>query len=373
MRFLHTIVLAGACLGAALSNASAGPARFWISESKTNPGAPAAPTIEAAIGRQRTLYIWAQPATDTNEAFRELENFSIDVVTLLGPSVTSDPPDVEPYPFIDFIDGTFKVENPTVISGQKRFQYTTDSFRDEEQGGPVTSDFTAESIMEFDLPDAIRGLQGVSPFTTPSTVGIGHTNDPYKVGSGSSAAWRVAEFSFQALQSSGTNHLYLQIGWAGMRHEADGTGTPLLATQVVFGDDTTPVYTAGPSLDHRETTLLNDTFDLEINAVPFTPGDYNGNGSVGPEDYLSWQTSFGQSVAAPGDGADGNSDGVVGAADYVFWRKLPGSGGSGSSANDSHTRTDATVVPEPTSAALASILLNLMLLGLRAPYLLRRK
>jgi hypothetical protein len=55
------------------------------------------------------------------------------------------------------------------------------------------------------------------------------------------------------------------------------------------------------------------------------PGDYDGNGSVGPEDYNVWRTSFGSTNSM----ADGNGNGVVDAADYVIWRKNT-TAGSGS-------------------------------------------
>jgi hypothetical protein len=85
--------------------------------------------------------------------------------------------------------------------------------------------------------------------------------------------------------------------------------------------------------------------------VPSPPGDYNGNGSVGPEDYSTWRSTFGNSVSA-GTGADGNSNGIIDGADYVVWRNnLTAGSGSGSQSS----------VPEPSSALLlvvASILLG---------------
>ncbi len=280
---------------------------------------------------------------------------SLDVVTLN----TSLQP--ESAPFIDFMDGTYKVENPTVIGGQERFQFTADSFRDAEQGGPLTSEKTEAQVMS-NQPDAIKGLQGVSPFAAPSVVGLGHNSDPYRVGSGGGSAWRVAEFSFQALQPSGTipthpNHLFLEIGFHGMRHEDDGQGNPLLATQVVFGTNASPIYTAGPGLSHRQTTLSGETFDVRINAVEFTPGDYDADGEIGAGDFDYWSSSFGEQVT-PGDGADGNGDGVVNAADYVFLRKrIESQGASGGAAGDSAATPQPAIVPEPTAATLALILL----------------
>jgi hypothetical protein len=82
-------------------------------------------------------------------------------------------------------------------------------------------------------------------------------------------------------------------------------------------------------------------------AVPsLIPGDYDGNGTVGPEDYNFWRENFGDAVAA-GTGADGNRNSVVDAADYVVWRKnLPAGSGSASS---------PASVPELSSMLLALI------------------
>ena len=55
-------------------------------------------------------------------------------------------------------------------------------------------------------------------------------------------------------------------------------------------------------------------------ASAYIPGDYSGNGIVGPEDYNVWRGSYGMAVA-PGTLGDGNGDGLVDAADYVVWRK----------------------------------------------------
>jgi hypothetical protein len=78
------------------------------------------------------------------------------------------------------------------------------------------------------------------------------------------------------------------------------------------------------------------------------PGDYDGNGSVGPEDYTEWKSAFNSSVT-PGTGADGNSDGTVNAADYTVWRdNLNGSGSGALAAN----------VPEPTTVSLGVLALG---------------
>lgn len=73
-----------------------------------------------------------------------------------------------------------------------------------------------------------------------------------------------------------------------------------------------------------------------------TPGDYNKNGSVGPEDYDVWKSNFGTNFAD----ADGNENGTVDAGDYTVWRDNFGAGSGGGS---------LAAVPEPASVVLAIV------------------
>ena len=50
------------------------------------------------------------------------------------------------------------------------------------------------------------------------------------------------------------------------------------------------------------------------------PGDYSGNGTVGPEDYSLWKANFGSTTILA---ADGNGNGVVDAADYTVCTRFP--------------------------------------------------
>jgi len=78
------------------------------------------------------------------------------------------------------------------------------------------------------------------------------------------------------------------------------------------------------------------------------PGDYNNNGSVGPEDYTVWKSTFNNNVTV-GTGADGNSNGKVDAADYTVWRDNLDVAGSGSL---------SASVPEPSTVTLGVLALG---------------
>jgi hypothetical protein len=78
--------------------------------------------------------------------------------------------------------------------------------------------------------------------------------------------------------------------------------------------------------------------------------DYDGNGSVGPEDYTVWKANYGSINSS----ADGNLDGVVDGADYVAWRHAMNAGsGAGGGLN-------SAAVPEPSTILLGAAAFALM-------------
>jgi hypothetical protein len=91
-------------------------------------------------------------------------------------------------------------------------------------------------------------------------------------------------------------------------------------------------------------SLLRRAYETNL-AFQAVPGDYDGSGSVGPEDYNLWKSTFG---STNGDmRADGNEDGIVDASDYTFWRNRLPSDNGGAAGN---------TVPEPSTALLMGLL-----------------
>lgn len=100
-----------------------------------------------------------------------------------------------------------------------------------------------------------------------------------------------------------------------------------------------------PGGNKKAITRSNGTFEVQtIVAPPAVPGDYSGNGTVGPEDYTLWASKFGQSVVGAGlvNLNPAKVETVIDASDYTFWRDLLPASAAG-----------AAAVPEPSTAILA--------------------
>ncbi|MEM6329511.1 MAG: hypothetical protein AAF790_04590 [Planctomycetota bacterium] len=99
---------------------------------------------------------------------------------------------------------------------------------------------------------------------------------------------------------------------------------------------------------HSEVATYTLTLEADSLVGVSVPGDYDGNGTVGPEDLAVWIAEFGMDDMGGTVtlAADGNGDGIVDGADYAFWRGLlpptPGAVGA---------------VPEPAAAVLVGLLL----------------
>ena len=91
----------------------------------------------------------------------------------------------------------------------------------------------------------------------------------------------------------------------------------VLANGVYTGSGQLSIYSPVVAGELEQTGTFFERFNAPT--VTVVPGDYDGNGVVGPEDYNFWRGKFGMAVP-PGTMGDGNGNGVVDAADYVVWR-----------------------------------------------------
>jgi hypothetical protein len=134
----------------------------------------------------------------------------------------------------------------------------------------------------------------------------------------------------------------------------------------IFTSDALPTNTGlgAGSFDDSNVTLLppagavtgSGLTSFTLSAVPVLAGDFNRNGTVGPEDYGVWKSSFGSTAMLA---ADGNGNHVVDTADYTVWRDHFGATifGAGSGAAVS------AAVPEP--ATLWMLVAGILVIGRR--------
>ena len=95
-------------------------------------------------------------------------------------------------------------------------------------------------------------------------------------------------------------------------------------------------------IDDPEISLEVDFDNVRLDATPFTPGDYNGNGTLDAADYTVWRDTL---TAAGSDLLNDPTPGTVDESDFQYWRDNFGATlGSGA--------VSVTAVPEPTSGAL---------------------
>lgn len=129
---------------------------------------------------------------------------------------------------------------------------------------------------------------------------------------------------------------------------------PILRTSLTPGAAVMRLNWSQAQIDAVE-AFLNTLTDYEFLSDPkfsnpfvALPGDYDGNGIVGPEDYNVWREDFGSASLLS---ADGNGDGIVNAADYTIWRNNFGTTWEGL-AYGSGGGALAQGVPEPASFLL---------------------
>ncbi|QDS98217.1 hypothetical protein [Adhaeretor mobilis] len=98
-----------------------------------------------------------------------------------------------------------------------------------------------------------------------------------------------------------------------------------------YGSDTDATFLSPDNLSWIESTI-----------APRPVGDYDSDGGVDGQDFLTWQQDF--DMTGSGLAADGNKDGSVDAADYTIWRDNFGMGVPAAFAS--------TTVPEAASLVL---------------------
>jgi cytochrome c peroxidase len=99
-------------------------------------------------------------------------------------------------------------------------------------------------------------------------------------------------------------------------------------------------------------TLTDTSFLTDAKfSDPFVtlPGDYNGDGVVGPDDYNVWKNNLNDTTSLA---ADGNGDGIVNGADYAIWRDNFGATWTGLQFGSGGL---SQTIPEPGSIVLMLI------------------
>ena len=133
-----------------------------------------------------------------------------------------------------------------------------------------------------------------------------------------------------------------------------GGGIYIASAQVEL-DVFTLAHVAGNTASTNYPNIFGP-FEIIADPTPF-PGDYSGNGTVGPEDYNLWKANFGSTTMLA---ADGNGDGTVNAADYTVWRNhlgdsLGAGGGAAGYPLGASAAPLSPAVPEPSTLAFAAI------------------
>ena len=157
-----------------------------------------------------------------------------------------------------------------------------------------------------DLPTAGMALVGSTFYGTTAYGGASGNGSIYKINADGAGYQRLHDFTGGANDGA--------MASAGLIY----SGSTLYGTTTAGGDGG-----------------LGTIFAMSL-AAPGTPGDYNGNGLVGIEDYNVWKGNFGSTTQLA---ADGNGNNVVDAADYTFWRNRFGQGAA--------SVDGAAAIPEP--------------------------
>ena len=286
---------------------------FWLSPADTG---PIVPVIYAAPGSIGEVQVWTRPA----EGYR-MSAFSLDLI--------AEQPGIVSFQSVDVL-------NPQVAAMPPRYRHQI-----------VFDSMTGLEV----APNEIYGFLGYTFFENAIGLSNGSGIGP-ECGDCSSASgapsWHVATVTFQAGLSTGEVELFLSIGEQGVWQSPGDAVEPdePTNTDVVFGlpnDVVNHWAVMGDGIDHR-----HEPQGIADAIVRIASADFNQDGNVDGEDFLTWQQGFGNgSTLAEGD-ADGN--GTVGAVDLAVWRYQFGSTFDAISAG--------LIVPEPTELAASLLLIG---------------
>ena len=145
----------------------------------------------------------------------------------------------------------------------------------------------------------------------------------------------TANMDFDSFTPSGSSSAFTTNfgASAGSLQIAAGTSQTFAASLNLTSVGTfTAMYTMNFS-DENLAGAQNKSVTLTLTGKVRLAGDFNGDGSVDAGDYVVWQRSFGESVAAAYSGADGDGNLTIDNADYDVWRAhfgqtAPGAGSS---------------------------------------------
>jgi hypothetical protein len=192
-----------------------------------------------------------------------------------------------------------------------------------------------------DLPKHVSALNVDFSFTTPTSIQL----KPPQAASNPLIPGTPLNFSPNPQRMLAA--LDLASGGSAL---ADGIGLIRVPFEVPAGVTGIFPLAFGPAnqLADMDANAINlqtsDTGSITINAVPAIVGDYDANGTVGPEDYQLWRSHFGANNAPA---VDGSGNDIIDAADYVLWRKMMGSGNSTGLGQAANLAVES--IPEPAA------------------------
>ena len=279
-----TLCVAMACALTTNSTRADSIANIWLSYADTG---PTVPVMYVPPGATAELQVWARPA----EGYR-LSAFALDLTTA-QPGVVS----------LTNVD----VLNPQLAAMPPLYRHQ------------IVFDSAAGLVVD---PSEIYGFLGYSFFENAmglsNGAGIGPQCGDCSTSSGA-PAWHVATVEFQAGMSLGSVELFLSIGEQGVWQSPGDAVEPDAPsdTSVVFGlpNDAVNQWAV---LGRRNRPSSRSPGSARRRDPQSRSADFNQDGDVDGDDFLTWQRGLGiGSTLADGD-ADG--DGEVDADDLAAWR-----------------------------------------------------